>query len=75
MLPTVPPFEWSDLKERGVLFLYPIDPDSAGKAAGLPPDLPPIIGFAVSLPKSKSGTSVKYRVNNVYWTQEHGDVD
>jgi hypothetical protein len=62
-------------KERGVLFLYPIDPDSAGEAAGLPSGLPPIIGFAVSLPKSKSGTSVKYRVNNVYWTQEHGDVD
>jgi hypothetical protein len=62
-------------RDRGVLFLYPIDPDGAGEAAGLSPGLPAIIGFAVSLPASESGVRVKYSVNNIFWTQEHGGVD
>lgn len=59
-------------KERGVLFLYAVDPALAGPDAGLPADAPPVIGFAVSFPASETGVRVRYRVNNIYWEQEYG---
>lgn len=59
-------------KEHGVLFLYAIDPALAGPHAGLPVNAPPVIGFAVSFPASDTGVRVNYRVNNIYWEQEHG---
>jgi hypothetical protein len=62
-------------RERGVLFLYAIDPALAGPDAGLPTDAPPILGFAVSFPASDTGVRVKYRVNNIYWEQEYGGTD
>lgn len=62
-------------RERGVLFLYAIDPELAGPDAGLPADAPPIIGFAVSFPASDTGVRVKYRVNNIYWEQEYGGAN
>jgi hypothetical protein len=62
-------------RERGVLFLYAIDPALAGPDAGLPSDAPPVIGFAVSFPASNSGARVTYRVNNVFWEQEYGGID
>lgn len=58
--------------ERGVLFLYAIDPALAGPDAGLPADAPPVIGFAVSFPASDTALRVTYRVNNIYWEQEYG---
>jgi hypothetical protein len=72
-LPNGPAVRAARSKERGVLFLYAIDPlslNARGEA-----DLPPVIGFAVSLPRSDSGTPVKYRVNNVFWEQEQLGVD
>lgn len=62
-------------KERGVLFIYAVDPALAGPDAGLPADAPPVIGFAVSFPASDTGVRVKYRVNNIYWEQEYGGAD
>lgn len=62
-------------KERGVLFLYAIDPALAGPDAGLSADAPPVIGFAVSFPASDTGIRLKYRVNNIYWEQEYGGAD
>ncbi len=62
-------------KERGVLFVYAIDPALAGPNAGLPADSPPVIGWAVSFPASNSGVRVKYRVNNIYWDQEYGGAN
>ena len=57
-------------RERGVLFLYAVDPALA--EAGLPGDTPGVIGFAVSFPASGSGVLVRYRVNNIFWEQEYG---
>lgn len=62
-------------KERGVLFVYAIDPALAGPDAGLPKDLPPVLAFAASFPASRSGVRVKYSVNNVFWGQEYGGID
>ena len=62
-------------KERGVLFVYAIDPALAGPDAGLPANSPPVIGWAVSFPASNSGVRVKYRVNNIYWDQEYGGAN
>lgn len=61
-------------RDRGVLFLYAIDPELAGKDAGLPPGSPPVTGFAASFPASESGVRVKYRVNNIFWEQEYGGI-
>lgn len=62
-------------RERGVLFLYAIDPALAGPDAGLPDGTPPVIGFAVSFPASDTGVRVRYSVNNIYWEQEYGGAD
>lgn len=62
-------------KERGVLFIYAIDPALAGGDAGLPQDCPPIIAFAASFPASQSGARVKYSVNNTFWETEYGAID
>lgn len=61
--------------DRGVLFIYAIDPDLAGPEAGLAPDAPPVVAFAISFPDSKSGAKVEYKVNNVAWEQEYGAAD
>ena len=59
--------------ERGLLFLYGLDPHEA--EAGLSEDAPPIVAFAVSFPGSNSGTKVEYKVNNVLWEQEYGSAE
>jgi Z1 domain len=59
--------------DRGVLFLYAIDPSLA--EAGLPTDSPPVIAFAISFPASHSGVKVEYKVNNVLWEREYGAAD
>ena len=56
--------------ERGVLFLYLLDPAVA--EAGFDESTPPIAAIAVSFPVSRSGTKVKYAVNTVLWEQEYG---
>ena len=62
-------------KERGILFIYAIDPALAGPDADLPADSPAVIGWAVSFPASNTGVRVKYRVNNIYWAQEYGGAN
>lgn len=59
-------------RDRGVLFLYVLDPTLAGPDSGLPEDSPPVVGFALSFPASSSGARVKYKVNNILWEQEYG---
>jgi Z1 domain len=61
--------------DRGVLFLYALDPKLAGPEAGLPQGTPAVIAFAVSFPSSHSGIKVEYKVNNVLWEQEYGAAD
>jgi hypothetical protein len=62
-------------KDRGVLFLYAIDPGLAGAEAGLPAGAPPVIGFALSFPASNSGARVRYKVNNILWEHDYGSAE
>jgi hypothetical protein len=55
--------------ERGLLLLYALDPAEAN--AGFPPETPAIITFGISFPGSRSGTKVRYEVNNVLWDQDY----
>ena len=57
-------------KKRGMLLIYPLDPQHAG----LPKGTPPVIGMAISFPKSDTATEVTYTVNNVF-TSRGGDDD
>jgi hypothetical protein len=57
-------------KNRGMLLIYPLDP----QPAGLPAGSPPVIGVAFSFPKSDTATEVTYTVNNVF-TSRGGDDD
>ena len=59
-------------RDRGVMFLYVLDPTLAGSDSGLPKQSPPVLGFALSFPASNSGIRVKYKVNNILWEQEYG---
>lgn len=57
--------------DRGLLLLYVLkyEPDA------LPDSHIPIVGFAISFPRSNRGeeAAVEYVVNNIYWQQEFGD--
>jgi len=57
-------------KTRGMLLLYPLDPQHASLSAGSTP----IVGMAISFPKSDTATEVTYTVNNVF-TDKGGDDD
>jgi hypothetical protein len=57
-------------KSRGTLLIYPLDPQHAA----MPTGGPPIIGIAISFPKSDTATEVTYTVNNVFTTRG-GDDD
>ncbi|GAB6059121.1 Z1 domain-containing protein [Desulfonatronum parangueonense] len=59
--------------ERGVLFLYGLDPHMAD--AGFSEGTPPVLAFAISFPGSNSGTKVEYKVNNVLWEHEYGSAE
>jgi len=61
--------------DRGVLFIYAIDPVLAGPEAGLPSNPPSVVAFAVSFPDSESGAKVEYKVNNVAWERDYGATD
>jgi hypothetical protein len=59
---------------RGLLLLYPLDPAFPDPPV---PGEQPIIGFAISFPKSSSpagASAIEYTVNNVYWEQEFGGL-
>ena len=57
--------------ERGLLLLYPIDQ----KEIGLPEGSPPVIGFGISFPASRSTTTVKYEVDHLLWETEYAPAD
>ncbi len=60
--------------ERGLLLLYALDPAKA-ELGEVAEDLPPVIGFGVSFPSSKSGRKVRYAVNTVMWRQWEREYD
>jgi hypothetical protein len=57
-------------QDRGLLLLYPLDPEVPGINLGDGA----IVGFGISFPASGKKVSVKYAVNNIYWEQEYGDA-
>ena len=60
-------------KSRGMLLIYPLDASSVLLPDGKPPATP-IIGIAVSFPKSDTAVEISYTVNNVF-TSRGGDDD
>ena len=60
--------------ERGLLLLYPLDPQMAGSDA-LSERKDPVMAFGVSFPSSDSGVKVEYAVDHLLWTQEYGPAD
>lgn len=57
--------------ERGLLLIYPIDPEKAG----LPSGAPPVIAFGASFPSSQSITTVKYEVDHLFWETEYAQAN
>jgi len=60
--------------QRGLLLLYPLDPQLAGSDA-LAGRKAPVMAFGVSFPSSDSGVKVEYAVDHLLWTQEYGPAD
>ena len=60
--------------QRGLLLLYPLDPQQAGSEA-LADRKDPAMAFGVSFPSSDSGVKVEYAVDHLLWTQEYGPAD
>ncbi len=58
---------------KGLLILYPLDGSIDSKVESEAAEIP-VIGFAISFPAvdADKATTVKYVVNNVYWSQELG---
>ncbi len=56
-------------KARGMLLLYPLDPQQASLPAGSTP----IVGMAISFPKSDTAMEITYTVNNVFTTRGGDD--
>jgi hypothetical protein len=54
---------------QALLILYPLDSNNIG----LDWDFP-IMGFVISFPSSTTAKRIKYKVNNVYWEQEFGEL-
>lgn len=57
--------------ERGLLMIYPLDPDFAN----MPDGSPPVMAFGASFPDSKSNTTVRYEVDHLTWEREYGAAD
>jgi hypothetical protein len=57
-------------KANGLILLYPLDP----QPAGIGDTSQPIIGIAISFPKSDTAREISYTVNNVF-TRRGGDDD
>ena len=58
-------------KERGLLLIYPLDPDFAEAEDRSMP----VIAFGASFPRSESGTKVEYRVDHLLWEQEYDSAN
>ena len=54
---------------RGLLIIYPLDPEVLGEGAGGTP----IMGFAISFPRSEHAREVEYRVNKVHLDREYDE--
>jgi hypothetical protein len=52
---------------RGLLLIYPIDPEPASLHL-------PLVGFGISFPSSATAKRITYKVNNTYRRQELEDT-
>ena len=59
--------------DRGLLIIYPLDPTSSQTGPGLPEGTDPVMGWAVSFPRSPGDPGINYVVNAQYWNQEFGE--
>lgn len=59
--------------QKGLLLLYPLDPNLLEK----PFTTTPIIGFAISFPESSRGqaSAIEYQVNTKYWRDRYGEEE
>ena len=57
-------------KSNGLMLIYPLDP----KQAGISETSQPIMGIAISFPRSDTAREITYAVNNVF-TRSGGDDD
>jgi len=54
-------------KEKGLMLIYPLNPSEV--------DMPtPFMGLFFSFPASDTASPIGYKVNNIYWQEEFGDV-
>ncbi len=60
--------------ERGLLLLYPLDPQQSGSTA-LAGRKDPVMAFGVSFPSSDSGVKVEYAVDHLLWASEYGPAE
>lgn len=60
--------------QRGLLLLYPLDPQMA-ECSAFADRKTPVMAFGVSFPSSSSGVKVEYAVDHLLWTQEYGPAD
>jgi hypothetical protein len=77
-IPSGPMIRQQRHKSRALMLLYLLDHDIIASdarecGAELPPPMP-LVGFAVSFPADATVTTVRYRVNNIYWEQEYGNA-
>jgi hypothetical protein len=55
---------------RGLLLIYPLDPKPSQLNNPIIESDNPIMGLAFSFPYSENATTVRYKVNNIYWETE-----
>ena len=69
--PSGPGIRYARPKERGLLLIYPLDPAEAE----LPQSEIPIMGFAISFPRSDTAEPISYTVTNLFAQYgDYGDI-
>lgn len=54
-------------KEKGLMLIYPLNPSEVDMTT-------PFMGLFFSFPASDTASPIGYKVNNIYWQEEFGDV-
>ena len=54
-------------KEKGLMLIYPLNPSEFDMTT-------PFMGLFFSFPASDTASPIGYKVNNIYWQEEFGDV-